>query len=145
MGDTDPYNPAAPENLGLSVAEALLKNPVHPLGEVASFSGAGIYAIYYTGNFPAYSVIAKRNRDAKFGSPIYVGKAIPEGGRKGGKAAGEYKGSSLFRRLSEHADSIRAASSTLDLGDFHCRYLVVHEVWIPRGIASHRPFRANLE
>ncbi|HEY1091905.1 MAG TPA: Eco29kI family restriction endonuclease, partial [Burkholderiaceae bacterium] len=38
----------------------------------------------------------------------------------------------LFGRLKEHAESI-AATSTLDLADFSCRYLVVDDIWIPLG------------
>jgi hypothetical protein len=131
MEDSSPYNPAAPENLGLSVADALLKKVSHPLGQIASFVGAGIYAIYYSGGFPAYAAISKRHRDRGPETPIYVGKAVPAGGRKGNKEPGAYRGTALFRRLSEHADSIRAASSTLNIADFSCQFLVVHEVWIP--------------
>jgi hypothetical protein len=36
----------------------------------------------------------------------------------------------LYGRLRERAESIRAASN-LDVLDFHCRFLVVQDLWIP--------------
>ena len=41
-------------------------------------------------------------------------------------------GFALARRLKEHADSIRAVEN-LTIEDFHCRYLVVEDIWIPLG------------
>lgn len=131
MSDTViPFNPLAKKNLGASVAEALLAQLAQPLGKVSQFTGAGIYAIYYTGKFPAYSQIAKRNAKDRFESPIYVGKAIPEGARKGGASGATTK--ALFKRLAEHADSVKSAKN-LDIKDFFCRYLVVEDIWIPLG------------
>ena len=66
--------------------------------------------------------------------PIYVGEAVPPGARKGGFGLDALSGNVLFRRLSEHADSISKASN-LDISDFHCRYLVVDDIWIPLGEA----------
>jgi hypothetical protein len=65
-------------------------------------------------------------------SPIYVGKAIPSGGRKGGLDFEAAPGHSLFNRLSEHAESI-IQTSDLDIADFQCRFLVVDDIWIPLG------------
>lgn len=132
MTNVVPFNPLDKKNLGASVAEALLFGKVHPLGDTPKFSGAGIYAIYYTGDFDAYAPIAERNRDGKFAIPLYVGKAIPDGARKGGGVGSGKETKPLSKRLNEHADSIRATSN-LDIGDFHCRYLVVDEIWIPLG------------
>jgi len=44
-----PFNPLDKTNLGASVADALLARPAMPLGELAEFQGAGVYAIYYGG------------------------------------------------------------------------------------------------
>jgi hypothetical protein len=79
---TDPYNPFDRTNLGRSVAEALLQQPVAPLSQTADLVGAGVYAIYYTGDFEPYLPVASRNRNNSFGQPIYVGKAVPKGARK---------------------------------------------------------------
>lgn len=127
-----PFNPLDKKNLGASVAEAMLASPVHPLDALPEFKGAGIYAIYYTGDHEAYGELARRNRDGKFNAPIYVGKAVPAGARKGGGLASGTVGKPLFNRLSEHAESVRAASN-LAIADFHCRYLVVDDIWIPLG------------
>ena len=45
-----PFNPLDKRHLGESVASAMLKSPIHPLPP-EKFKGAGIYAIYYTGDF----------------------------------------------------------------------------------------------
>jgi hypothetical protein len=83
LASETPYNPLEKRNLGESVADALLSKPPVAMEELVPFDGAGIYAIYYTGGFPAYREIARRNRDEKFQLPIYVGKAIPAGLRPG--------------------------------------------------------------
>ena len=76
-----PYNPLDKRNLGESVAGAMLKSEIHPLPP-EKFMGAGIYAIYYTGDFEAYKDLSAVNREGKFARPIYVGKAVPAGARK---------------------------------------------------------------
>jgi len=126
---SEPYNPLHKRNLGESVAKALLTEPVVVLPP-DRFIGAGIYAIYYTGTFEAYQEIAKYNRDEKFLWPIYVGKAVPAGARKGGFGLDADPGEVLYKRLSEHAASIQQAEN-LNLRDFSCRYLVVDDIWIP--------------
>jgi hypothetical protein len=125
-----PFNPLDKTNLGESVAEAMLQQPVHPLPPDESFIGAGIYALYYEGDFDLYEDIAEQNRDEKYRWPIYVGKAVPAGARKGGYGLGADPGQALYKRLSEHASSITAAKN-LNLADFHCRLLVVDDIWIP--------------
>lgn len=128
-----PYNPLDYANLGQSVADAMLARPVVSLASLAPFAGAGIYAIYYTGDFAPYVPVAARNREGRFEMPIYVGKAVPSGARKGGRD-GSARGMPLFKRLGEHAASV-AQARNLDLADFHCRYLVVEDIWIPLGEA----------
>ena len=64
--------------------------------------------------------------------PIYVGKAVPLGARRGGYGLGESSGEVLYRRLREHAMSIQQVTN-LALEDFRCRYLVVDDIWIPLG------------
>lgn len=78
-----PYNPLDKRNLGASVAEAMLARDVHPLDDLRAFKGAGIYALYYSGNFDAYKSLKARNANGKWEGPIYVGKAVPAGARKG--------------------------------------------------------------
>ncbi|MBT8419837.1 MAG: Eco29kI family restriction endonuclease [Gammaproteobacteria bacterium] len=109
----------------------MLHQPVIPLRELKAFDGAGIYAIYYTGDFPCYEAIAEHNRSGRFGAPIYVGKAVPKGARKGGDLEAT-PGKVLYNRLKQHAKSI-GETSNLRIVDFHCRYLIVDDIWIPLG------------
>lgn len=140
--NTDPFNPLGKRHLGESVAKALLESPVSKLPPPAPFTGAGLYAIYYSGRLPLYKRIASLNRRDRWAQPIYVGKAVPAGARRGGYGLGENPGTVLFGRLKEHAESIRAAAS-LAIDDFACRYLVVDDIWIPLGesllIQTFRP------
>lgn len=126
-----PFNPLAKRHLGESVGQAMLRQAVVSLGDLNAFDGAGIYAIYYTGGFQGYEVIAERNCNQRFGAPIYVGKAVPKGARKGGDLEAT-PGKVLYNRLKQHAKSIDEASN-LDIADFHCRYLIVDDIWIPLG------------
>ena len=126
-----PFNPLDKRHLGESVGQAMLRQPVTPLGNLETFNGAGIYAIYYTGDFSGYEPISKRNRNGLFTAPIYVGKAVPKGARKGGDLQAS-PGKVLCDRLKQHAKSIDEASN-LNIADFHCRYLIVDDIWIPLG------------
>lgn len=142
---TGVYNPLDKINLGKSVADALLEQPVQALGDIQPFEGAGIYVIYYRGGFPAYAPIAAANaEEARW--PIYIGKAIPSGGRKGASLTASARGKALYNRLTDHRDSVRdveAGSGNLAVADFQARYLIVDDIWIPLGesllIARFRP------
>lgn len=130
-GNVVPFNPLDKKNLGASVAEALLANAMHSLDDLPVFEGAGVYAIYYTGNFAPYARLSAVNQNGQFKLPIYVGKAVPAGARMGG-GLDSNPGKVLHKRLKEHADSIRSAEN-LNIEDFHCRFLVVDDIWIPLG------------
>lgn len=125
----EPFNPLDKRNLGKSVADAALESQIHILPP-EPFIGAGVYMLYYTGNHPIYSKLVNSNSDGQFLHPIYVGKAVPAGARKGGLGLEAEHGTALFKRLSEHSESIGAANN-LNLEDFHCRFLVVDDIWIP--------------
>ena len=128
--ESRPYNPLDTENLGDSLVRALLAMDPVRIDQMSEFPGAGVYAIYYTGDFPAYSKVAAANAGGAFTQAIYVGKAIPSGGRKGTQALGSVTGKYLHNRLREHRDSIIAASN-LNAEDFYVRWLVVEPIWIP--------------
>ncbi|MCB0781180.1 MAG: Eco29kI family restriction endonuclease [Flavobacteriales bacterium] len=132
MRDEQAYDPLDKVNLGASVADALLSRQLTPLGKLVPFSGAGVYAIYYHGPFSAYENV--RSEAGVREVPIYAGKAVPPGARKGLAGLGQKPGKDLYKRLVEHAKSIEATTS-LDLADFTCRYLVVDDIWIPLGEA----------
>jgi hypothetical protein len=129
----DAYNPLDKFNLGKSVVEALLESSSQALGSIQPFDGAGIYAIYYHGPFEPYQSIAANGGSATQ-TPIYVGKAVPSGSRKGANLTTSSSGKWLFSRISEHRESIRAAQN-LNADDFTARFLVVDDIWIPLGEA----------
>lgn len=129
---SEPYNPLHKINLGRSVAEALLDSPTRTLVDTADLIGAGVYAIYYIGEFFGYEPIATANAAGQFSKPIYVGKAIPKGGRKGGIVTDAGRGRALRDRLNQHAASINEVDN-LDIEDFSYRSLVVDDIWIPLG------------
>jgi len=132
MKSESPYNPLDKLNLGKSVADALLRSPVTNMSTITDTTGAGVYAIYYTGEFTAYTPIATKNREGQFKQPIYVGKAIPKGGRKGGLGTDAELGTALRDRLRQHSVSINQATN-LSIDDFFYRRLVVDDIWIPLG------------
>ena len=133
------FNPLAMENLAESIVHALhLQEPV-PLALVPEFDGAGVYALYYHGKFPAYKVLADINAE-KLIEPIYIGKASPSGARKGIELATQT--TALTKRLKDHKKSIEAATN-LEIEDFSARWLVMEDVWIALGesamIRRHQP------
>lgn len=132
MPDEQPYNPLDRQSLADSVVDALLHREPRELPPPESFIGAGVYAIYYTGDFPPYQEIAREHARRSYSRPVYVGKAIPAGSRKGRATINPKAGPVLFQRLTEHAQSIDEARN-LELADFRCRYLSVDDIWIPLG------------
>lgn len=144
------YNPLDYGNLTKHCVQELMTRGPYRLPPEREFAGAGVYALFYVGPLDCYAKI--RSPDALW--PIYVGKAVPSGARKGGRgkpaadklysaqfirdampgsAATAFRGmgaeKALYGRLSEHAKSISAADN-LSLDDFLCRYLVVTPLWI---------------
>lgn len=129
------FDPASPEAAAEIVTGKLLRQPRQALASVIGerFWGSGVYALYYSGNHPAYKAI--RGTDI----PIYVGKAEPT--MKGARAAEEH-GTKLYERLSKHASSIKLAEqfATSDdrppqvrriaLADFECRYLPLNFAYV---------------
>lgn len=121
------------ESLAESIVLRLMQNDPVPLEGLARFTGAGVYAIYYTGNFPAYDLVRQQNANEAWGLPIYVGKAVPKGGRQG-LDVGTHSDTTtaLWSRLGQHARSIEQATN-LDINDFHARWLIVDDIWIALG------------
>ena len=148
------YNPLDKDQLAQSIVREFFRGELHPLPPKAGFTGAGIYALYYAGNFPLYDNVAKSlTRFEKLRAPtekdqpipIYIGKSDPPGSRKGlFEEDGEDEAKELLttrpkhrrlhERLRQHAASI-SATNNLRLTDFRCRYMLVDEVWFPLGEA----------
>lgn len=110
------FDPADPQTSGRVVALTLVAQTKHPLARIPEFYGAGVYAIYYRGDFAPYAPLMGRDH------PIYVGKADPD--NQSAKDAVS-QGTKFSARLNEHARSIRKAETTLDINDFECRFLIV--------------------
>jgi Eco29kI restriction endonuclease len=127
MDDLDPikhpgfvFDPSNPNVAGRIVGITMIAQSRKPLANIDRFYGSGVYAIYYNGDFPAYAGISKREH------PIYVGKADPAD--PASKTAIE-QGDRLANRLNDHRKNIAKATTTLSLGDFEYRALVVQTGW----------------
>jgi hypothetical protein len=114
------FDPSNPKILGKLIGQTLIERERKPLQSVPKFYGSGVYALYYRGGFEAYAPIRGTE------TPIYVGKADP---RTPDAKSYVEQGPKLSARLAEHAKSIRAASTTLKVEDFECRFLVVQSGW----------------
>lgn len=99
----------------------LLETPVNDLPPSARFDGAGVYALYYFGDFAPYAKLAAVNRDECI-RPIYVGKAVPPGWRQARNTVSN--AASLQQRLREHARNI-VATQNLKARDFACRFMIM--------------------
>jgi hypothetical protein len=121
------FNPLTVPNLALALALELLEQPVYPLSPSESFPGAGIYAIYYLGEFSAYRELVKRNKGDQCRAPIYVGRAVRQGTRKGIDFSPTSQ-PSVFRRIRDHSKSVEQTS--LKVADFRFRYLIVEDAFI---------------
>lgn len=120
-----PYDPLTLTNLGRNVELALLATDPVPIIDVPPTIGAGAYTIYYTGDHPLYAPISSDKCEI----PIYVGKAVAPGGRKG--LVDDSKDTdALWKRLQEHAESLQQARD-FDVDDFLVRYLVAVEIFVP--------------
>ncbi|MGW4394401.1 Eco29kI family restriction endonuclease [Amycolatopsis nivea] len=110
------FDPGDPQTSARMISLTAVSQPRHPLGAIKPFYGAGVYLLYYNGDFAPYATLSGKEQ------PIYVGKADP-GDRHATNAVEQ--GQALHKRLNEHARSIRAATTTLDIADFDCRFLVI--------------------
>jgi hypothetical protein len=85
--------------------------PVHSLPLAETFLGAGVYALYYTGQNPIYSKYTDLNRLA-YNYPIYVGKAVPKGWRQSRISDSAINQScELQNRLREHSRNITVGAN----------------------------------
>lgn len=100
------------------------ETPVHRLPPPGRFIGAGVYGLYYIGDYELYGKIANLNRDTCV-QPIYVGKAVPSGWRTARVMDSETP--DLYRRLQEHMRSIQQAAN-LRIDDFRCRFMILTDV-----------------
>ncbi|MGY4993298.1 Eco29kI family restriction endonuclease [Streptomyces sp. 900105245] len=119
----EPYDPLKLENLARSIETQMLQMEPEPITDVQPMFGAGIYAIYYVGHHPLYEPISDDCR-----TPIYVGKAVHKGGRKGLVSSTENE-APLWERINEHKTSLEQAYD-LDAREFQVRYLVAVDFYV---------------
>jgi len=101
--------------------------PVIELPPPERFTGAGLYALYYTGKYKPYAKYGELNR-LSYNHPIYVGKAVPRGWRQSGHSSGASGNSlELHSRLRDHFKSI-SATKNLDVADFACRFTIMEGI-----------------
>lgn len=122
-----PFDPLAVENVGVTLAVELLEQPLHPMPPENGFAGAGVYALYYSGDHPAYAALVGLDEN-RFKYPIYIGKAAGESAKQGfnPQTSGKRK---LYDRIRHHASSIGEVDN-LSLSDFRCRFLVLNDAYI---------------
>ncbi len=97
--------------------------PVHGIALPDRFRGAGVYALYYTGNNPIYAPLFQANR-LSYDLPIYIGKAVPKGWRQGRVSDSALNQSNELRsRLNEHKRNIEIGAG-LEVADFSCRFVI---------------------
>lgn len=145
---SDIYDPSHPESVAELIAEKLIRCPPIRLDQLTPFWGSGVYALYYTGDHPAYQRISNRP------IPIYVGKADPAIPTA---TTAREQGQKLYDRLvRDHARSIRAAERyatglseedrdrlgiwPIRVEDFQCRYLVLASAYagaVERVLIAH--------
>ena len=118
---TELYDPLTYDNLMVGTILEFERRPLLQLADDISVRGPGIYCLVYTGPFDVYGEIAAS------GNPVYVGKAVPPGSRRGDTV--NVDSPALRSRLREHARSIDQATN-LDKKDFQYRYLAIEPVWI---------------
>ena len=118
------YDPLTYENLMLGLIMHFEKQSAVALGPesaIEDITGPGIYSLYYSGDTGFYKFIEDASK------PIYVGKAVPPGARKGKKP--DPDAPALRRRIMEHFRTISQVEN-LDPQDFTVRALAVVPVWI---------------
>lgn len=123
---SEPFDPLAVENVGVTLAVALLERPVMrmPLGK--PFVGAGVYALYYHGDATAYApLVALDNGASRY--PIYIGSAVRENAKQGFTAKPTTQ-ARIHSRLRNHQLSIKGVN--LDPSLFTYRYLVLNDAYI---------------
>jgi hypothetical protein len=119
---SQPFNPLSLEALQRILREQLECQPRVRL-PLTSFSGPGVYALYYIGSsFEPYLPLARTD------VPIYVGKAAAGSSSYGDPA--DQTETALFKRVGEHTRSLEQASDNLATDDFEVRTLVVDDAWI---------------
>lgn len=98
------YDPLTWENLMAGVVVRFEAQERVSFAETEEAQGPGVYALFYNGPHPPYQPISGTKR------PIYVGKAVPKGARKGRTSKPDDQ-FALRDRFRNHLRSIDAATT----------------------------------
>lgn len=144
----EPFDPLAVENVGVTLAVELVEQQLHALPPAERFAGAGVYALYYLGNHPAYArLVALDGGEGGGKYPVYIGSAVRENVKQGFSPRPTSQ-ARLWTRLGHHSESIREVQDAgLDAGfrleDFRCRFLALNDAYVTLAesvlIATFRP------
>ena len=115
------YDPFTYDTLMAGTVLKFEEQPLYPLAGDINIYGPGIYCLVYTGDFEAYERIADGV------TPIYAGKAVPPGSRRGDD--GDTTAPALQDRIRHHKRSVDAAGN-LDINDFSYRSFAIVPTWI---------------
>jgi hypothetical protein len=122
------FDPLRLDILSQNLREAVDQRPRIAFPPPERFSGAGLYALYYTGSLKLYAGL--RDMDI----PIYVGKA-EAGNSSYGDPLNEDR-PKLYERIAKHARGVQEVDrngGNLEVSDFEVRYLLLDDVWIVLG------------
>ena len=101
------WDPLTYETLMAGTVAHFEEQERRPLNDIVGIAGPGIYALYYKGAMAEYQPIANGSR------PIYAGKAVPKGSRKGsGEVDVDFP--ALQGRLKDHANSVNQGEQPHD-------------------------------
>jgi Eco29kI restriction endonuclease len=127
MVDSNEFDPLSVENVGVTLAVELLQQPTTPFPPTEKFNGPGVYALYYSGDHPAYAPLVKLD-GGRCIYPVYVGRAARQNANQGFSPRPS-TGTELFKRIRDHYLSVRQVEN-LNINHFHVRYLVLKPAYI---------------
>ena len=78
----DLWDPLTYDNLMAGTVAHFEKQERRSLEDISGIEGPGIYALYYEGTLAEYRPLADGTR------PLYAGKAVPKGSRRGQRRTG---------------------------------------------------------
>jgi hypothetical protein len=99
--------------------------PVLEFPITESFSGTGVYGLYYKGDYELYRGFLALNAPY-YKIPIYIGKAVPPGWRTARINPSMNETASLSGRLREHQRSISCCND-LNIRHFRYRFVVLND------------------
>jgi len=135
------YNPLDLANLAETVQRKFDEQKLTNLSKLERLEGAGVYALYYAGDFSLYKSMSRVNRRKRGSKAIYVGEAGRQARRKGAEL-NRKETAAIYARLRQHAESIEAVKN-LRVEDFWFRYLPIESLFVPLCermlISTHKP------